>query len=75
MPAPVRHSSAGRAVTLTMRPPPAASMAFTAARQHRKHETRLPSICAINVTLAVSATLPGAKPPAMWIEAQSFTPA
>jgi hypothetical protein len=57
-----------------MRPPPLVSMAFTAARQHRKHETRLLSIWAINAALSVSATLPAAKPPAMWIDAQSFTP-
>ena len=43
MPAPRRGSSAGRAATLTMRPPCLpASMALTAARQHRKHDTRLP---------------------------------
>ena len=53
----------------------AAFMAFTAARQHRKHDTRLLSICAISAALSVSATLPMAKPPAMWIEAHERSPA
>src|SRR5215475_13364553 len=45
IPAPDRHSRAGRAATLTMRPPwPPATMAFTAARQQTKHETKLLSI-------------------------------
>src|SRR6476659_6602495 len=39
--APLRHSSAGRAATLTMRPPfPVAAIALTAAAEHRKALTR-----------------------------------
>ena len=72
MPAPVRHSSAGRAATLTIRPPaPVCVMALTAARQHRNAVTRLMSICVIRSALLVSAIADMAKPPARWIEAQS----
>ena len=65
MPAPLRGSSAGRAATLTMRPPPAGTIAFTAARQHRKQEVRLLSICAISAVLSMSVILAAAKPPAI----------
>src|ERR1700687_3453759 len=45
MPAPARHSSAGRVATLMMRPPaPVRVMALTAARQQRKGVTKLGSL-------------------------------
>src|SRR5262245_65366891 len=70
IPAPDRHSNAGRAATLTMRPPwPPATIAFMAAWQQTKHEMRLLSISAMSAFLSVSPTLPAAKPPARWIEA------
>ena len=58
MPAPERGSSAWREATLTMRPP-FFFMALTAARQHRKQDMRLLSICAISAALSVSATVAG----------------
>ena len=73
MPAPVRHSSAGRAATLTMRPPaPVLAIALTAARQHRNAVTKFMSTCCIRSALVVSATGDMAKPPARWIDAHSF---
>ena len=72
MPAPLRHSSAGRAATLTMRPPaPVRAMALTAARQHRKAVTKFMSTCCIRSDRVVSATGFMAKPPARWIDAHS----
>jgi hypothetical protein len=47
-------------------------MALTAARQQRNAVTKFMSICFIKSDFVVSATGVMAKPPAMWIEAQSF---
>ena len=47
-------------------------MALTAARQQRKAVTKFMSICLIKSDFAVSPTGAMAKPPAIWIEAQSF---
>src|SRR5882757_7594885 len=48
MPAPLRHSNAGRAAVLTIRPPwPVREIALTAARQHRNAVTKLVSTCCI----------------------------
>ncbi len=57
MPAPARHSSAGRVATLTMRPPPAVRvMALTAARQQRNAVTKFISIWCIKSDFVVSPT-------------------
>ena len=74
MPAPLRHSSAARAATLTMRPPAPVLlrvMAFTAARQHSAQLTKFMSICCRSVATLVSRSGAAAKPPARWIEAHS----
>ena len=73
MPAPARHSSAGRVATLTMRPPsPVRVMALTAALQQRKAVTKFISTCCIKSAFVVLPTGAMAKPPAIWIEAHSF---
>src|SRR6516164_11171524 len=54
MPAPLRHSSAGRAATLTMRPP--VRMTLRAARQHRNVVTKFISRCVIRSVLLVAPT-------------------
>ena len=72
MPAPARHSSAGRVATLTMRPPaPVRVMAMTAARQQRNAVTKFISSCFIKSDFVVLATGAMAKPPTRWIEAHS----
>ncbi len=56
-----------------MRPPaPVVVMAMTAARQQRNAVTKFMSTCFIKSDFAVAAIGAIAKPPAMWIEAQSF---
>src|SRR6476660_6363749 len=70
--APSRGSRAWRAVTLTMRPPAfPRRLAATASRQQRKQLTRLSSICRRRISPLVSVSGAKAKPPAIWIEAQS----
>src|SRR5215469_2339424 len=70
--APSRGSRAWRAVTLTMRPPAfPRRIAATASRQQRKQLTRLSSICRRSNSPLVSVSGAKAKPPAIWIEAQS----
>ena len=79
MPAPRRGSSAGRAATLTIRPPrappgPGACRlrnAAMAAAEHKKHDSAFMRNCAMKSAAAVSPTGAMAKPPARWIEAQS----
>src|SRR5215468_5491570 len=70
--APVRGSRAWRAATLTIRPPAfPRRIAATASRQQRKQLTRLSSISRRSSSPLVSVSGAKAKPPAIWIEAQS----
>src|SRR6516162_2212573 len=74
--APLRGSRAWSAATLTMRPPGRPSalprrIAVTASRQQRKQLTRLSSIIRRSNSPLVSVSGAKAKPPAIWIEAQS----
>ena len=57
MPAPARHSSAGRVATLTIRPPaPARSIELAEARQQRNAVTKFMSTCFIKSDFVVSVT-------------------
>ena len=70
--APLRGSRAWSAATLTMRPPALPRrIAVTASRQQRKQLTRLSSISRRSNSPLVSVSGAKAKPPAIWIEAQS----
>ena len=70
MPAPLRHSSPGRAATLTMRPPlPRHRADRRTAAQEASDEVHVDLLAQRRD--AASRNGPAAKPPARWIDAQS----